>query len=379
MTADSAREMYHQNYGLLEGGILMLAADGAEQVIFASRPAAGLYECDSEEEFLTFISSRFQNMMVPEDYKPVKEIVNPETGRFHITFHYLTRQKHFRKAEAVGSPRDTAFGRVYLIELFSDEQIAEAVAAAKIAKAAVVFAGLPDVYESEGYDRTHMRLPDCQNRLIEAVADANPNTVVVLHNGSPVEMPWIGKVKAVLEAYLGGQAVGLAEVRVLFGDVNPSGHLPETFPVKLADNPSYLFYGGEGNVAEYREGIFVGYRYYDKKEAEVLFPFGHGLSYTSFAYSDLRLSASQITDRDTLTASVRGSRERARGGAANLSRISPGPTRGKSTSRSSAKHSIRAPSWGAKRAEKTLEKAWSNRRPQQPVTTTSPPDRARAN
>ena len=101
----------------------------------------------------------------------------------------------------------------------------------------------------------------------EAVAEANPNTVVVLHNGSPVEMPWIGKVKAVLEAYLGGQAVGLAEVRVLFGDVNPSGHLPETFPVKLADNPSYLFYGGEGNVAEYREGIFVGYRSYDKKEA----------------------------------------------------------------------------------------------------------------
>ena len=168
-----------------------------------------------------------------------------------------------------------------------------------------MFAGLPDVYESEGYDRTHMRLPDCQNRLIEAVAEANPNTVVVLHNGSPVEMPWIGRVKAVLEAYLGGQAVGLAEVRVLFGDVNPSGHLPETFPLRLADNPSYLFYGGEGNVAEYREGIFVGYRYYDRKEAEVLFPFGHGLSYTSFAYSDLRLSASEITDQDTLTASVR--------------------------------------------------------------------------
>ncbi len=187
----------------------------------------------------------------------------------------------------------------------TDEQITEAAATAKAAKAAVVFAGLPDVYESEGYDRTHMRLPDCQNRLIEAVADANPNTVVVLHNGSPVEMPWIDKVKTVLEAYLGGQAVGLAEVRVLFGDVNPSGHLPETFPVKLADNPSYLFYGGEGNVAEYREGIFVGYRYYDKKEAEVLFPFGHGLSYTSFAFSDLRLSAAQITDQDTLTASVR--------------------------------------------------------------------------
>lgn len=122
----------------------------------------------------------------------------------------------------------------------TDEMIAEAVAAAKKAKVAVVFAGLPDAYESEGYDRSHMRMPDCQNRLIEAVAEVNPNTVVVLHNGSPVEMPWIGKVKAVLEGYLGGQAVGLATVRVLYGEVNPSGHLPETFPVKLSDNPSYL-------------------------------------------------------------------------------------------------------------------------------------------
>ena len=186
----------------------------------------------------------------------------------------------------------------------TDEMIAEAVAAAKKAKVAVVFAGLPDAYESEGYDRSHMRMPDCQNRLIEAVAEVNPNTVVVLHNGSPVEMPWIGKVKAVLEGYLGGQAVGLATVRVLYGEVNPSGHLPETFPVKLSDNPSYLFYGGEGNEADYREGVFVGYRYYDKKEMDVLFPFGHGLSYTTFAYSNLRLNASEITDRDTLTATV---------------------------------------------------------------------------
>jgi len=184
------------------------------------------------------------------------------------------------------------------------DMIAEAVAAAKKAKAAVVFAGLPDAYESEGYDRTHMRMPESQNRLIEAVAEANPNTVVVLHNGSPVEMPWIGKVKGVLEAYLGGQAVGLAEVKVLFGDVNPSGHLPESFPYKLEDNPSYLFYGGEPAGTEYREGIFVGYRYYDKKKMDVLFPFGYGLSYTTFEYSGLKLSADKIKDTDTVTATV---------------------------------------------------------------------------
>lgn len=186
----------------------------------------------------------------------------------------------------------------------TEEWIAEAVEAAKHAKVAVIFAGLPDSYESEGYDRTHMQLPACQNRLIEAVAAANPNTVVVLHNGSPVEMPWIGHVKGVLEAYLGGQAVGLATVRVLFGEVNPSGRLPESFPKKLSDNPSYLYYGGEGDRADYREGIFVGYRYYDKKEMEVLFPFGYGLSYTTFAYSNLRLSAETISDTDTLTATV---------------------------------------------------------------------------
>ncbi len=191
-----------------------------------------------------------------------------------------------------------------LADAATDAQIAEAVAAAKAAKVAVVFAGLPDAYESEGYDRKHMRLPECQDRLIEAVAAANPNTVVVLYNGSPVEMPWIGRVKAVLEGYLGGQAVGIATVKVLFGDANPSGHLAETFPLRLEDNPSYLYYLGEGNVTEYREGVFVGYRYYDKKKMDVLFPFGHGLSYTTFECSGLRLSADSIRDTDTLTATV---------------------------------------------------------------------------
>ena len=186
----------------------------------------------------------------------------------------------------------------------TEEMVAEAVEAARVAKVAVIFSGLPDSYESEGYDRSHMRMPACQNALIEAVAAANPNTVVVLHNGSPVEMPWIGKVKAVLEAYLGGQAVGLATMRVLYGQVNPSGCLPETFPKKLSDNPSYLFYGGEKNETDYREGIFVGYRYYDRKEMEVLFPFGHGLSYTDFEYTDLWLSSGEITDEETLTATV---------------------------------------------------------------------------
>ena len=206
---------------------------------------------------------------------------------------------------ARGLPVTYAQGYSAKADTASPEQIREAVEKARTAQTAVVFAGLPDSYESEGYDRKHMRLPACQNQLIEAVAAANPNTVVVLHNGSPVEMPWIDRVKGVVEAYLGGQAVGEAAVRVLYGDVNPSGRLPETFPLRLQDNPSYLFYGGEPKGTEYREGIFVGYRYYDKKEMKVLFPFGYGLSYTDFAYEDLRLSADRIRDDETVTATVR--------------------------------------------------------------------------
>ncbi|MBQ6959785.1 MAG: glycoside hydrolase family 3 C-terminal domain-containing protein [Clostridia bacterium] len=182
--------------------------------------------------------------------------------------------------------------------------LAAAVEAAKAADKAVVVAGLPDSFESEGYDRTHMRMPENQVALIEAVAKANPNTVVLLYNGSPVEMPWIDCVKGVIEGYLGGQNVGFASRAVLYGEVNPCGRLPETLPEHLEDTPCYLTYGGEGNRAEYTEGVFVGYRWYTSKLQPVLFPFGYGLSYTQFAYANLRLSANSIKDTDTVTVQV---------------------------------------------------------------------------
>ena len=169
--------------------------------------------------------------------------------------------------------------------------LAEAEQAASAADVAVLFVGLPDRYESEGYDRAHMRMPKAQEDLIERVAAANPNTVVVLHNGAPIEMPWLDDVAAVLEAYLGGEAVGGAAADLLLGVVNPSGRLPESFPACLKDNSSYPWYQGEKDTVEYREGVFVGYRWYDKKHMPVLFPFGYGLSYTEFHYSNLRLSA----------------------------------------------------------------------------------------
>jgi beta-glucosidase len=171
-----------------------------------------------------------------------------------------------------------------------DTLLQEAITLAKSSEVAIIFAGLPDHYESEGYDRTHMNLPSCQNTLIDEIVKVQPNTVVILHNGSPVEMPWVNKVKGILEVYLGGQAVGGATVDLLYGKANPCGKLAETFPKRLQDNPSYLNFPGTNRTVEYKEGVFIGYRYYDAREMEVLFPFGYGLSYTSFEYSDLKLN-----------------------------------------------------------------------------------------
>lgn len=183
--------------------------------------------------------------------------------------------------------------------------VEEAKKAAAKSKSAVIFAGLPDRYESEGYDRKHMRVPENQVKLIEAVSEVQGNIIVVLSNGSPVEMPWLPKVKAVLEGYLGGQATGGAIAELLFGEANPCGKLAETFPKKLSDNPSFLNFPGEGDKVEYKEGIFVGYRYYDKKELEPLFPFGHGLSYTIFEYSDISLDKKDMLDTETVKVSVK--------------------------------------------------------------------------
>ena len=181
---------------------------------------------------------------------------------------------------------------------------AEALEAAKQADKVLIVAGLPDSYESEGYDRSHLRIPENQSRLIRLAAEANPNAAVLLYNGSPVEMPWAGRVKAIVEGYLAGQNVGEADRQVLWGETNPCGRLPETFPLKLEDTPCWLSYGGEGNTSVYNEGVFVGYRYYETKKMPVLFPFGHGLSYTSFRYDGLRLSADAIRDTETLAVQV---------------------------------------------------------------------------
>ncbi len=186
----------------------------------------------------------------------------------------------------------------------TQEERKEAVLAAKHADKVVVFAGLPDSYESEGYDRTHIDLPESQNLLIEELIESGANVTVVLHNGSPVAMPWIEGVNAVLEVYLGGEGVGEATVNLLYGNANPSGRLAETFPVKLEDNPSYLNFPGDQKEVDYGEGVFIGYRYYDSKKQEVLFPFGYGLSYTQFVYENLTVSKKELRDDETIEVSV---------------------------------------------------------------------------
>ena len=186
----------------------------------------------------------------------------------------------------------------------TDELLEEARKAAATADVAIVCAGLPDSYESEGFDRSSLDMPAGHNKLIESVSSAQPNTVVVLMNGSAVTMPWLNRVKAVMEVFLGGQAGGGAVADVLTGRVNPSGKLAETFPMRVEDTPAYPNFPGRNGQAFYGEGVFIGYRYYDKRDIEPLFPFGYGLSYTTFAYTGIKLSASSIADSDGLTVEV---------------------------------------------------------------------------
>ena len=175
-------------------------------------------------------------------------------------------------------------------ETTDETLLQEAITLAKESDVAVIFAGLPDSFESEGFDRTHLNMPANQNELIARISEVQPNVVVVLHSGSPIAMPWLDKVAGILQMYLAGQASGGAAVNLLFGDATPCGKLAETFPLRLEDNPSYLNFPGNREKVCYQEGVFIGYRYYDKKKMDVLFPFGYGLSYTDFTYSNMKVT-----------------------------------------------------------------------------------------
>lgn len=190
-------------------------------------------------------------------------------------------------------------------DVVSDTMVAEACKVASEAETVLLFIGLTEAYESEGYDRSHLNLPTSHNKLAEEIVKVNSNVIVVLSGGSPVEMPWINSVKALINGYLGGQASGTALAQIISGEVNPSGKLAETYPLCLADVANSEIYPGTDQTAEHRDGIYIGYRYYDTAKKDVLFPFGFGLSYTAFEYSDIKLSADSIKDTDTVTVSYK--------------------------------------------------------------------------
>ena len=192
--------------------------------------------------------------------------------------------------DAISAYANAEYAEGYSLDDDNDtSRIEKAVEAAKSKDAAVIVCGLPDSFESEGYDRSHLSIPESHIKLIEEVAKVQPNVVVVLCNGAPVEMPFADKCTAILESYLGGEASGSAIADILFGAANPCGKLAETFPEKLEHNPSYGNFGNYNGKVYYSEGVMVGYRWYDTRKIKPLFPFGYGLSYTSFEYSNLRI------------------------------------------------------------------------------------------
>ncbi|KAM7219294.1 Glycoside hydrolase superfamily [Rhypophila decipiens] len=203
----------------------------------------------------------------------------------------IAKQKQFNMTHKYGGCR------IGFKEEDQIDYLQEAVDAAKAADVAVVIVGLDAEWESEGYDRQTMDLPSdgSQDRLIEAVVEANPNTIVVNQSGSPVTMPWADKVPAILQAWYQGQEAGNALADVLFGLANPSGKLPCTFPRRLEDTPAYHNWPGENLEVVYGEGLYIGYRHYDRVKLPPLFPFGHGLSYTTFEYGRPSLSSKVLT------------------------------------------------------------------------------------
>ncbi|MEG1027969.1 MAG: glycoside hydrolase family 3 C-terminal domain-containing protein, partial [Oscillospiraceae bacterium] len=207
--------------------------------------------------------------------------------------------------EELSKAFDVSYSQGYNIDedILTKEQINEAVNTAKKCDYVVFFAALPDRYESEYFDRIDISLPNNQNELIQTLSAIKP-VVVVLSNGSAIEMPWIGDVYAVLETYLLGEACGSVIADILCGKINPSGKLTETFPKRIEDTPSYLSANNEYNDIIYNEDIYVGYKYYEKKKIQPLFPFGYGLSYTTFEYSNVRINKDEFYSDETITLSV---------------------------------------------------------------------------
>jgi beta-glucosidase len=269
------RETGAYTFGLSSGGLSRLFIDGREVVDNWTQQTPG------HTYFGTGSSE-------------VTQVVDLVAG------HNYALSIEYSKGEKVG----LAGMRLGCLAPVHPDALKRAVELAASSDVALVFVGLSGEWESESFDRPDMELVGEQVALIEKVAAANKNTVVVLNTGAPITMNWLGDVAAVVQAWYPGQECGNALADVLFGDTNPSGKLPQTYPVRLEDNPAYINYPGENGRVSYGEGLFVGYRYYEKKKVAPLFPFGFGLSYTTFQYDALRLSAQEIGAQDTLEVQI---------------------------------------------------------------------------
>jgi beta-glucosidase len=288
-------------------------------IVFRAKetPKNGTFDVDGHHELAHQIASEGMVLLKNNGLLPLKgqqhiAVIGraAETAHFqgggssHI--HPTKVSVPFKELQAQAGNAELTYAEGYSTDdSFRQDLIDEAVTLAQSANVAVLYIALPTFKESEGYDRRDLDLTRQQVALIKAVSRVQPNTVVVLNNGAPVAMnEWLDGVAAVLEGWMMGQSGGVAIADVLFGRVNPSGKLAETFPIKLSDTPAHINWPGGAGEVRYGEGLFIGYRYYDAKEMHVLFPFGHGLSYTTFSYSNANVSAKSFRDVDGLTVTV---------------------------------------------------------------------------
>ncbi|MDR1785148.1 MAG: glycoside hydrolase family 3 C-terminal domain-containing protein [Spirochaetaceae bacterium] len=308
-----------QNNSLDEAVLDTAAARVADLILTAQDAKKPDYQCDMETHHALALRAARESAVLLKNDDAILPLAASKSiaviGAFAKTPRYQgagsSKINPYRIDNALDALKnmgaDIEYAPGYLTgEKSGDEEtlLNEACALAVQKDMAIIFAGLPDEYESEGFDRVSLDMPQSHNRLIEMVAKANPNTAVVLQTGSPVVMPWADSVKGILLAGLGGQAGGTAVAELLTGKAVPCGKLAESYPLALTDTPCFNYFAKDSSSAEYRESIFVGYRYYDTAGKQTAYPFGHGLSYTTFAYSDLTLSRSEWKPGDELEISV---------------------------------------------------------------------------
>jgi len=305
--------------GELDEAILDEAVRRILRIVFKAKetPKNGTFNVDAHHELAYQIATEGMVLLKNNGILPLKDPAHIAViGRSAENAHFQGGgSSHinptkvavpFKELGAQAGNAELTYAEGYPVDdSFRQDLIDQAVTLSQSADVAVLYIALPTYKESEGYDRKDLDLTDQQVALIKAVAKVQPKTVVVLNNGAPVAMSaWIDDVAAVLEGWMMGQAGGVAIADVLFGKVNPCGKLAETFPLKLSDTPAYLNWPGESGEVHYGEGLFIGYRYYDARRLPVLFPFGYGLSYTTFEYSNAKVSAKTFKDVDGVTVTV---------------------------------------------------------------------------